>query len=568
MTTINDLCVASSFSPDDKLPMWSNANGVTRALPLSVLTAQFLTADSINQLAASATTETFVSGSGFTPGVTTSITLANQYLSKNNIEVFFDASFQGPDQFTLVGNTLAFISPIPVGVQSVYVRGGATRLTGAPSDGTVTDAKVASGSKLYNRINDLIDVRDYGAIGNGIADDTVAIQAAVNAVMALPAGGRLYAPAGTYLINFAISIPKNTSKTLRFFGDGAATIFKAGPSLVAGAVFNLGAGSSAAGGMDCVISSMNIQPQVGTNHTGFVCLNMNGIIFDDVHFGAIQNGVTLNACFATRFIGCQWILTSTYGIYSFTPAHNIILDRCSAFAIGVNVLYLVGATNNVVIQNCDFESCGNVYRVAAGSSSIRVTGSYIEYTTNQEFFHEGPCYNVIVEGNWIALNGGGSGAGLGGGTATYQNWIGGSFKHNSGFNMSIAWDTTVADVDVGENFSVGSFTVGVAPFTAVSSFTNTWTAGTHTVGYKKFENGLVEIRGNCTAGASSLGNVAFQLPAAYRPVQQKVFACITTTNALAVVIVDTNGNVVPNVPGGGVGAVVNLDGVMFNAVPQ
>jgi hypothetical protein len=34
------------------------------------------------------------------------------------------------------------------------------------------------------------------------------------------------------------------------------------------------------------------------------------------------------------------------------------------------------------------------------------------------------------------------------------------------------------------------------------------------------------------------------------------------------VIVDTNGNVVPNVPGGGAGAVVNLDGVMFNASPQ
>jgi hypothetical protein len=548
--------------------MWSNANGVTRALPLSVLTAQFLTADSINQLAASATTETFVSGSGFTPGVTTSITLANQYLSKNNIEVFFDASFQGPDQFTLVGNTLAFISPIPVGVQSVYVRGGATRVTGAPSDGTVTDAKVASGSKLYNRINDLIDVRDYGAIGNGIADDTVAIQAAVNAVMALPAGGRLYAPAGTYLINFAISIPKNTSKTLRFFGDGSATAFKAGTSLVAGAIFNVGAGSSPAAGMDIVISSMNIQPCVGTNHTGFVCLNMNGIIFEDVHFGALQNGVTLNACYATRFIGCQWVLTGLYAVYSSTSAHNIIFDRCSAFAVGANVLRLDGATNNIVLQNCDFESCANVYSVAGGSSSIRVIGCYIEYTTNLEFFHQGLCYNIIVEGNWIALNGGGSGAGLGGGTATYQNWVGGSFKHNSGFNMSIAWDTTVSDVDVGENFSVGLFTVAAAPFTAVSSFSNTWTAGTHTVGYKKFENGLVEIRGNCTAGASSLGNVAFQLPAAYRPVQQKVFACITTTNALAVVIVDTNGNVVPNVPGGGAGAVVNLDGVMFNASPQ
>jgi hypothetical protein len=568
MTTINDLCVVSSFSGDDKLPMWQNSNGVTRALPLSVLTDQFLTQDSIAAFAASAAVETFAAGAGFTPGTTRSITLANQYLSTSNIEVFFDAAFQGPDQYTLVGNTLAFISPIPVGVQSVYVRGGATRVIGAPSDGTVTDVKVASGSKLYNRITDLIDVRDYGAIGNGIADDTAAIQAAVNAVMSLPGGGRLYAPAGTYLINTAVAIQKNASKTLRFFGDGASTVFKAGPSLVSGAIFNLGAGSSAAGGMDCVISSMSIQPQVGVNHTGFVCLNMNGIVFQDVHFGAVQNGVTLNACFATRFISCQWILTGLYAVYSYTAAHNIILDRCSAFSVGSNVLRLDGATNNIVIQNCDFESCGNVYSVAGGSSSIRVTGSYIEYTTNLEFFHQGLCYDVIVEGNWIALNGGGSGAGLGGGTATYQNWSRGSFKHNSGYNMTIAWDTTVSDVDVGGNFSVGSFSVGAAPFAAVSGFLNTWSAGAHTPGYKKFDNGIVEIRGNCTAGASSLGAVAFVLPAGYRPSQQKVFACVTTANTLAVVIVDTNGNVVPNVPGGAAGAVVNLDGVMFNAAPQ
>lgn len=569
MTTINDLCVASSFSPDDKLPMWSNANGVTRALPLSVLTAQFLTADSINQLAASATTETFVSGSGFTPGTTTSITLANQYLSKNNVEVFFDASFQGPDQFTLVGNTLAFISPIPVGVQSVYVRGGATRLTGAPSDGTVTDAKVASGSKLYNRINDLIDVRDYGAIGNGIADDTAAIQAAVNAVMALPAGGRLYAPAGTYMINFAISIPKNTSKTLRFFGDGSATVFKAGTSLVAGAIFNVGAGSSPAAGMDIVISSMNIQPCVGTNHTGFVCLNMNGIIFEDIHFGALQSGVTLNACYATRFIGCQWVLTSLYAVYSFTSAHNIIFDRCSAFAVGANVLRLDGATNNIVFQNCDFESCANVYSVAGGSSSIRVIGCYIEYTTNLEFFHQGLCYNIIVEGNWIALNGGGSGAGLGGGTSTYQNWSGGSFKHNSGYNMSIAWGTTVSDVDVGENFAVGAFIVGPAPFATVSSFLSNWTAGAHTPGFKKYDNGLVEIRGQVAVGSASLGSTAFVLPAGYRPAQQRIFSAYNSTaGTLASVIVDTNGNVVPNSGGAVAGNLINLDGCLFNASPQ
>jgi len=568
MTTINDLCVASSFSGDDKLPMWQTANGVTRALPMSVLTAQFLTADSIAQLAASPTVETFSSGTDFAPGVTTVLTVANQYLSGNNIEVFFDAAYQGPDQYSLSGTALVFISPIPVGVQKVYVRGGVARLTGAPSDGTVTDVKVAYGSKLWNRVRNRVDVQDFGAVGDGVTDDTAAIQAAINYAMTLTSGTRIYFPPGKYVVNFAIQIPKNASKALILYGDGSATVIQAGASLPTGAIFNLGAGSSAAGGVDMVIKSMSVQPTPGVNHIGFACLNMNGIIFDKVTFGALQNGVTLNACFATRFIGCQWVSTSLYAVYSYTAAHNIIFDRCSAFAVGTNVLRLDGATNNIVLQNCDFESCGNVYSVAAGSSSIQVTGCYIEYTTNVEFSHQGLCYNIAVEGNWIALNGGGSGAGLGGGTSTYQNWVGGSFKNNSGFNMSVAWDATAKDIDVGMNYNVGSFSVGAAPFTTVSSFSNTWTAGTHVVGYKKYESGLVELRGNCTAGASALGAPAFVLPAGYRPAQQRVFACITAANTLAQVIVDINGNVVPNVPGGSAGAVVNLDGCMFNASPQ
>jgi hypothetical protein len=41
---------------------------------------------------------------------------------------------------------MVFTSPIPDGVSSVYVRGGVTRLVGAPSDGTVTTPKIVDGA--------------------------------------------------------------------------------------------------------------------------------------------------------------------------------------------------------------------------------------------------------------------------------------------------------------------------------------------------------------------------------------------------------------------------------------
>jgi hypothetical protein len=213
MTTINDLCVTSSVNSDDKLPIWQNANGVTRGLPISVLDGRYLSKDDIAALAASATVETFVAGTDFTPGTTLALTLANQYYSEANIEVFFDASFQGPDQYNLIGFGLSFISPIPVGVQNVYVRGGAVRQIGTPSDGTVTDAKIAAGSKIYNRINDRVCVTDFGA--NQTLDASAAfIQAAQ--VCHAKGGGTVFIPAGTWHISTTIPSYPN----VEFLGDG------------------------------------------------------------------------------------------------------------------------------------------------------------------------------------------------------------------------------------------------------------------------------------------------------------------------------------------------------------
>lgn len=65
----------------------------------------------------------FVSGAGFTPGVTTSLTLSKSYLSTAAVTVHFDSAFQGSDQYSIAGTTITFTSPIPVGTSTVYARG-------------------------------------------------------------------------------------------------------------------------------------------------------------------------------------------------------------------------------------------------------------------------------------------------------------------------------------------------------------------------------------------------------------------------------------------------------------
>jgi hypothetical protein len=67
---------------------------------------------------------TFTAGVDFTPGTTSSLTLSRSFGSISRLWIFFDAAFQGDDQVaSLVGANLTFTSPIPVGVNKVYVKG-------------------------------------------------------------------------------------------------------------------------------------------------------------------------------------------------------------------------------------------------------------------------------------------------------------------------------------------------------------------------------------------------------------------------------------------------------------
>lgn len=76
-----------------------------------------------------------------------------------------------------------------------------------------------------SKMADVVSVKDFGAVGNGVSDDTVAIQTAVNNVSySIPGfygevtGKILYFPAGVYKITSAINIPVNGG--LSVFGEG------------------------------------------------------------------------------------------------------------------------------------------------------------------------------------------------------------------------------------------------------------------------------------------------------------------------------------------------------------
>lgn len=69
---------------------------------------------------------------------------------------------------------------------------------------------------------DIINVKDYGAVGNGVTDDTAAIQLALTAAGAGTYGSAIYFPSGNYLVSAALNIP-TTSVGIKIYGAGRST---------------------------------------------------------------------------------------------------------------------------------------------------------------------------------------------------------------------------------------------------------------------------------------------------------------------------------------------------------
>ncbi|GEM_PF-2883039 len=92
----------------------------------------------------------------------------------------------------------------------------------AASSTTVAVATAASGAPTYAQT--ILNVRQYGAVGDGKTDDTAAIQAAIDAVPA--SGGTVMFPPGTYIVAPKKTVGIVVKSNLRLAGAGAASVLK------------------------------------------------------------------------------------------------------------------------------------------------------------------------------------------------------------------------------------------------------------------------------------------------------------------------------------------------------
>jgi hypothetical protein len=310
----------------------------------------------------------------------------------NSLSVFVDGVNQyGPGaQYAFLetdADTVTFINGLHVGA---LVKFTTSQLN---SSGAVDASQVSYDPPFVNsvptnveaKLAQTVSVKDFGAVGNNITDDTTAIQNAINAT---PAGGKLYIPTGTYLITGA-GLSRTNSITIQ--GDG---IFGAGGTALrytgSGIAFTYGGGGGSSAGAR--FQDFRI---VGTSagQIGFKIYHaFNGIKLDKVYVEDFTTGdalyvedawdIEFSKCtFRTSYNGVNCGFGPLFGVVN--SSNWISCDIINNTNIGLRLIS--GSSNNII--GCDFSGTNQIAidlasglapSVNAGCLSNMISGCYFE----------------------------------------------------------------------------------------------------------------------------------------------------------------------------------------------
>lgn len=242
--------------------------------------------------------------------------------------------------------------------------------------------------------NNFFNVMDYGAVGDGVTDDTNAFQAALNAAAAA-GGGTVYVPGGYFKIASHLSIADNIE--LRGCSDGAHHFGVRGTVLVA------------------------YENQGNLNGTPFITLRTGSgvrglsIYYPNQYYDNIQsypvtikgNGVSdyvINVTFPNAYTAMKMTQGDYYILYTrgIGLSRYIELDGVSGEGYLVDIQNTMGDWQDVMRE--ENSPPLDWWR---GNPSFLGTGTYINNTSDVNIFNcftFGVGYGTVIEGNSSNIN--------------------------------------------------------------------------------------------------------------------------------------------------------------------
>jgi hypothetical protein len=309
-----------------------------------------------------------------------------------------------------------------------------------------------------------ISVKTYGATGNGVTDDTTAIQNANNA--AATQGQVLYFPAGTYIVSTTLQ------QTVTWEGEYGGQVDNSDNPVTL------------------------IKSNGNTNGSAVVQVAASNISCRYISCGVPHPPTYDMAVYPT---GSAYANNASYGFYipAGTAAQAVLFFGCSAFGFSVAGYYLGLGAIVCQIQNCDARYCALGINVA--STDCQVVDCTVRYNCGQGI-NVSATYARLLNNlvSWNAQQG----AYVTGGEFIVSN---NTFDRNgqAGLYVGQGWGGTVCANTFSRNGASGNGTVGRWAFSAPGTESYAAITAANSCHIQVFYQRDVAITGNTyTAGQS------------------------------------------------------------------
>lgn len=290
----------------------------------------------------------------------------------------------------------------------------------------ITDASTGRTSSIGSeRAQTWLNVKDFGALGNGVADDTVALTNALAAAETTKAG--VYLPGGTYLVSSTLHVRGKT--TLR--GVGKGSIIKMSPAVTAD-IIKCGNGTKGTDDLFTIIdlwldgSQSSGTPASPDGFTG------RGIVLDNCWNGLISRvfiektkGFALDVMGSNALVhgGCSRCIISESVIHSCmggiivrddtvdTIVDNVYVENILHFegiklyqAYGTRLInthiFLALKNNGIVIEQSNATIVTNCFSETHWMNGIVLSDSKNTRITDCTIFNNGKPHNNVTAFDW------------------------------------------------------------------------------------------------------------------------------------------------------------------------
>lgn len=287
------------------------------------------------------------------------------------------------------------------------VQSGATKQTALATIPYVPSGTGAVTRTVQAKLRETVSVKDFGAVGDGVTDDTVAIQAAFTY-----ANGTKYAvyiPAGTYKISSALTLTRGVSVV----GDARnATIIKA---TTANRMLNWYAATTGGDGFsgeikDILFDGNNVAAEgiligfgadyrltrvkiIKISGYGLVLHTTQNSLFDQCMIESCSTNILLtNGVWNCLFYRLESASPTTYHLLSNTDATYVTITGQAATGTGVNrhntflaSILEMGSPESIVRLNNGAENVFSAVEMQGGSSGNPQI--YLSSTTSNNIFN-------------------------------------------------------------------------------------------------------------------------------------------------------------------------------------